>query len=120
MNAPLIHLENVGKRFGDLTALAGISAEIGSGAVTGLVGPNGAGKATLIRLIKGLLAPSEGRIEVLGFDTRTDAQSVQNGLGYMPQRFGLYEDLTVQENLNLYADLRGLPLTSAKPPSSGC
>ncbi len=77
--------------------------------VTGLVGPDGAGKTTLIRLMAGLLAPSEGSIEVLGFDTRTEAQAVQIQIGYMPQRFGLYEDLTVQENLELYADLRGLP-----------
>ena len=103
-----IRLANVTKRFGEQAALAGISAEIGAGAVTGLVGPDGAGKTTLIRLITGLLAPSEGTIEVLGFDTQTDPQQVQNIIGYMPQRFGLYEDLTVQENLNLYADLRGL------------
>jgi ABC-2 type transport system ATP-binding protein len=104
-----IRLENVGKRFGEEAALSGISAGIGSGVVTGLVGPDGAGKTTLIRLLTGLLTPTEGRLEVLGHDTRTDPQAVQNDIGYMPQRFGLYEDLTVQENLNLYADLRGLP-----------
>jgi ABC-2 type transport system ATP-binding protein len=109
-----IRLDNVGKRFGEAAALASVTAEIGSGVVTGLVGPDGAGKTTLIRLITGLLAPSEGRIEVLGFDTQTDPQQVQNAIGYMPQRFGLYEDLTVQENLNLYADLRGLPLAERK------
>jgi ABC-2 type transport system ATP-binding protein len=109
-----INLDNVGKSFGDQAALAAITAEIGSGVVTGLVGPDGAGKTTLIRLITGLLAPTEGRIEVLGYDTQKDPQQVQNAIGYMPQRFGLYEDLTVQENLNLYADLRGLPLGERK------
>src|SRR3990172_7179685 len=99
VSAP-IRLENVTKRFGEDTALSGITAEIGSGMVTGLVGPDGAGKTTLIRLLTGLLAPTEGRLEVLGHDTHADAQQVQNAIGYMPQRFGLYEDLTVQENLN--------------------
>lgn len=110
--APLVRLEGVTKRFPPDTnpALASISAGIAAGQVTGLVGPDGAGKTTLIRLITGLMLPTEGRIEVLGLDTRTDPQGVQNVIGYMPQRFGLYEDLTVAENLNLYADLRGLPL----------
>ena len=105
MASPLIRLANVSKRFGDQTALDNISAGASGGMVTGLVGPDGAGKTTLIRLMTGLLAPSEGSIEIMGFDTRTDAQAVQNQIGYMPQRFGLYEDLTVQENLNLYAEL---------------
>lgn len=109
MASPLIALNGVGKIFAGKAALAAISAEVNGGVVTGLVGPDGAGKTTLIRLITGLLAPDEGRISVLGFDTRDDPQAVQNEIGYMPQRFGLYEDLTVQENLNLYAKLRGLP-----------
>ncbi len=109
---PLVRLEGVSKRFPPEPepALECISAAIAAGHVTGLVGPDGAGKTTLIRLITGLMQPTEGRIEVLGMDTCTDAQGVQNVIGYMPQRFGLYEDLTVAENLNLYADLRGLPL----------
>lgn len=107
-SAPIV-LSAVSKSFGTQAALDNITAEIGGGLVTGLVGPDGAGKTTLIRLITGLLAPSGGRIEVLGFDTKQNPQAVQNIIGYMPQRFGLYEDLTVQENLNLYADLRGLP-----------
>jgi ABC-2 type transport system ATP-binding protein len=109
MSSASIRLENVTKRFGGTAALDGISAEIGAGHVTGLVGPDGAGKTTLIRLVTGLLTPSEGRIAVLGLDTRREPQAVQSLIGYMPQRFGLYEDLTVQENLNLYAELRGLP-----------
>ncbi len=109
MSSALISLKDVGKSFAGQPALTGIDAEVGGGRVTGLVGPDGAGKTTLIRLITGLLAPEQGSIEVLGLDTRTEAQAIQNQIGYMPQRFGLYEDLTVEENLTLYADLRGLP-----------
>ena len=96
-----------GKRV--VTALDGITAEAARGAVTGLVGPDGAGKTTLMRLIAGLLRPDAGRIEVLGIDVARDPLSVQARLGYMPQRFGLYEDLSVAENLDLYADLQGVP-----------
>ncbi len=115
MTTALIRISSVAKRFGEQTALNAITAEVEGGLVTGLVGPDGAGKTTLIRLITGLLAPDEGRIEVAGFDTQTDPQQVQNHIGYMPQRFGLYEDLTVQENLNLYAELRRLPQAERAP-----
>jgi ABC-2 type transport system ATP-binding protein len=91
-----------------VTAIDGISAQIEAGRITGLVGPDGAGKTTLIRLIAGLLAPSGGRVEVLGHDTLKDAQKIQAAIGYMPQRFGLYEDLSVFENFALYARLRAL------------
>ncbi|RIA55991.1 ATP-binding cassette domain-containing protein [Dichotomicrobium thermohalophilum] len=109
MAEPLVSLSKVSKSFGDTRALRDISAEIRGGVITGLVGPDGAGKTTLIRLMTGLLAPEDGRIRVLGADTLEQAQTVQSHIGYMPQRFGLYEDLSVIENLNLYADLRGLP-----------
>ncbi|WP_404333615.1 ATP-binding cassette domain-containing protein [Sphingomonas sp. MMS12-HWE2-04] len=92
------------KRFGDAPALDGVSITVAAGTVTGLVGPDGAGKTTLIRILAGLMAPSEGRIEVLGGKPGDRLDD----LGYMPQRFGLYEDLTVIENLRLYADVRGL------------
>ncbi len=108
MTSP-IEILNVTKRFGGHAALSDISATADGGLVTGLVGPDGAGKTTLIRLMTGLLAPNKGAIRLMGFDTQTNGPDVQNEIGYMPQRFGLYEDLTVQENLNLYADLRGLP-----------
>jgi ABC-2 type transport system ATP-binding protein len=90
-------------------AVDGVSAAVEAGAVTGLIGPDGAGKTTLMRLIAGLLRADAGRIEVLGIDVARDPLAVQDRLGYMPQRFGLYEDLTVQENLDLYADLQGVP-----------
>jgi ABC-2 type transport system ATP-binding protein len=109
MAEALIKLASVRKSFVGDVALDGISAEAHGGMLTGLVGPDGAGKTTLIRLITGLLVPDDGQIEVLGIDCRADPQAIQNQIGYMPQRFGLYEDLTVQENLALYANLRGLP-----------
>ncbi|MCW1408298.1 ATP-binding cassette domain-containing protein [Rhizobium sp. 1AS11] len=107
---PLVRMDGVTKRFGDApAALDAVSGMIGGGAITGLVGPDGAGKTTLIRLMTGLMLPDTGTMEVLGFDTRKNAAGIQAAIGYMPQRFGLYEDLSVQENLDLYADLRGLP-----------
>ncbi len=90
-------------------ALDGINLRVRPAAVTGLIGPDGAGKTTFMRLAAGLLVPDAGRIAVLGLDATRDALQVQAALGYMPQRFGLYEDLTVQENLDLYADLQGVP-----------
>jgi len=92
-------------------ALDGISFAIRPGVVTGLIGPDGAGKTTLMRLAAGLLAPDSGSIHALGLDSTHDSLAVQAALGYMPQRFGLYEDLSVQENLDLYADLQGVPLS---------
>lgn len=92
-----------------IPALTGVSLAIRPGVVTGLIGPDGAGKTTFMRLAAGLLAPDSGAIRVLGLDATRDALAVQAALGYMPQRFGLYEDLTVQENLDLYADLQGVP-----------
>jgi len=98
------------KRFDGMSqpALDAISGEVRTGVITGLVGPDGAGKTTLIRLIAGLLAPQQGTIVTLGRNPVTEAASIREDIGYMPQKFGLYEDLTVQENLNLHADLRGL------------
>jgi ABC-2 type transport system ATP-binding protein len=108
--AELVHLENVTKRFGEAKpALDTISASIRGGEITGLVGPDGAGKTTLIRLMTGLMLPDGGTVKVLGFEPRDGSAAIQASIGYMPQRFGLYEDLSVQENLDLYADLRGLP-----------
>ncbi|MGF6177517.1 ATP-binding cassette domain-containing protein [Ensifer sp. 4252] len=108
---PFVRISGVVKRFGERApALDHIDGEILGGRITGLVGPDGAGKTTLIRLMTGLMLPDRGKVEVLGFDTAKDPASIQASIGYMPQRFGLYEDLSVQENLDLYADLRGLPL----------
>jgi ABC-2 type transport system ATP-binding protein len=91
-----------------IQALDDVSALVAHGAVTGLVGPDAAGKTTLMRICVGLLLPEAGSVSVLGVDVAQDPQRVQAMVGYMPQRFGLYEDLTVRENLDLYADLRDL------------
>jgi len=101
-----VELKAVVKRFSRTgsPALDGISAVLRAGEITGLVGPDGAGKTTLIRLMTGLMVPDQGQITVLG----REAARIQAEIGYMPQRFGLYEDLTVLENLRLYAELRGL------------
>ncbi len=105
-----IKLEKVEKTFPNLSHLAvsSLTAEIYGGSVTGLVGPDGAGKTTLIRMLAGLLKPDSGSIAIMGLDPIKDGVQVRFELGYMPQKFGLYEDLTVLENLNLYADLRGV------------
>lgn len=105
MAGPLVTIDDISCRFGKRIALQGISADIAPGQVTGLVGPDGAGKTTLIRLIAGLLRPQSGRISVCGFDSVGQAEAIHGVVGYMPQRFGLYEDLTVSENLSLHADL---------------
>ena len=91
-----------------VTALRGITAQIQPGVITGVVGPDGAGKTTLLRHLAGLLRPSAGRVEVFGHDMAREAAQAYPQIGYMPQRFGLYEDLTVAENLSLFADLHGL------------
>ncbi|GAB2867118.1 hypothetical protein GCM10027277_40100 [Pseudoduganella ginsengisoli] len=90
-------------------ALRGVSLSVAPGALTALVGPDGAGKTTLLRMAAGLLTPDQGTLAVLGIDAAKDPQQIQERIGYMPQRFGLYEDLSVQENLDLYADLHGVP-----------
>ncbi len=110
MSEPLISVNAVTKQFikGAEPALKDISAVIEKGQVAGLAGPDGAGKTTLIRLIAGLLLPTAGSLQVAGFDTSTQANEISNLIGYMPQKFGLYEDLSVMQNLTLYADLRGV------------
>jgi ABC-2 type transport system ATP-binding protein len=113
MNSPALFSRDLGKDFrretGDTVhALAGVSTEISHGTLVALVGPDGAGKTTFIRLAAGLMSPDAGELDVLGVNVAADPQQVQSRIGYMPQRFGLYEDLSVQENLDLYADLHGV------------
>ncbi len=98
-----------------VVALDGVSLRVRAGIVTGLIGPDGAGKTTFMRLAAGLLLPDGGRIAALGLDATRDSLRVQASLGYMPQRFGLYEDLSVAENLDLYADLQGVPREARAP-----
>ncbi len=89
-------------------ALNAVTAQVAQGRVTGLLGPDGAGKTTLMRLAASLFHPDQGEVQVLGLNSRTQGAQIQQLIGYMPQRFGLYEELTVQENLDLYAALQGL------------
>ena len=91
-----------------ITALHEVDFSVLKGSLTALIGPDGAGKTTLMRLIAGLMEPSAGQLLVLGMKTQGNEQNIQNRISYMPQRFGLYEDLTIQENMNLYADLHGI------------
>ena len=107
---PFVQIKNVTKRFGAIgpAALDDVSGTIETGKITGLVGPDGAGKTTLIRLLTGLSRPSKGDVLIEGARAHISQRALHQMLGYMPQRFGLYEDLSVMENLELFADLKGL------------
>jgi ABC-2 type transport system ATP-binding protein len=116
MTKPIAVIENLTKRFKEMDkpALEAVSINIVPGKITGLVGPDGAGKTTLIRLIVGLLHAEEGIVTVDGFDAKTQAEHIHEITGYMPQKFGLYEELSVLENLNFHADLRYVTGTARK------
>jgi len=103
-----IEVDGLTRRFGTFTAVDAISFDVGQGEVFGFLGANGAGKTTAIRMLIGLLAPSAGSARVAGFDVATQAEMVKRNIGYMSQRFSLYEDLTVRENITLYGGIYGL------------
>lgn len=104
----MVRAENLTRRFGDVTAVDRLNLEVARGEVFGLVGPDGAGKTTTLRLFAGLLDPTEGRAMVAGLDVARESQAVKDRIGYMAQRFGLYGDLTVEENMRFYSDLFGV------------
>jgi len=111
MSSPIsimVQTENLTRRFANLTAVDRVSLEIQKGEIFGLVGPDGAGKTTVLRLLCGLLDPTEGEVYIAGHNVRKKTYAVKDRIGYMAQRFGLYTDLTVEENMNFYADLFGL------------
>lgn len=104
-----VTIKNLTKKFNSTVAIDNLSFEIEKDKITGLIGADGAGKTTLLRTIIGLLTPDNGKISVLGFNPTTQKDELNLHIGYMPQKFGLYEDLTVIENLKLYADLKNQP-----------
>ena len=106
--APAVRMTQLRKMFGALVAVDALTLDIPRGQVFGLLGPNGSGKTTTIRMLCGLVQPTSGSATVVGFDVATQAEQIRDNIGYMSQRFGLYDDLTVAENLRFYATVYGL------------
>src|SRR6516225_4602310 len=104
----IISIHDLTRRFGDLVAVDHLNLEIAKGEIFGLVGPDGAGKTTTLRMVCGLMDPTKGRVIVAGRDVSKEVDAVKDQIGYMAQKFGLYNDLTVEENMNFYADLFGI------------
>lgn len=108
MSEAVIRVENFTRRFGDFVAVDNVSFEVRAGEVVGYLGPNGSGKTTTIRMLLGLLEPDEGRATVLGFDSFRQSEEVRARVGYMSQKFAIYDDLTVLENLTFYGGVYGI------------
>jgi len=104
----VIKIENFKKSYGDIVAVNGVSYSVAKGEMFGLVGPDGAGKTSTIRMLTGLMRPDAGNAEVLGYDLRTQQNKIKNEIGYLSQKFSLYGDLTVDENIEFFADIHGV------------
>src|ERR1044071_377757 len=104
----MIECEGLTKRFGHFTAVDHVSLKVAKGSIFGFLGPNGSGKSTVIRMLCGLLEPSEGSARIAGFDVVNQTDEIKNLIGYMSQKFSLYDELTVHENLQFYGRLYGL------------
>jgi ABC-2 type transport system ATP-binding protein len=111
---PIVSVNNVSMRFKQVEALKNISFQVAAGGIFGLVGSDGAGKSTLLRLVATMIKPSQGEIYVDGFNADTERRKVKNVIGYMPQRFGLYQDLTVEENMEFFMDIFNIPRSERK------
>ena len=105
----VVRIENLVKRFGAFTAVDNVTLDVYRGEIFGFLGPNGAGKSTTIRILCGLLTPTSGRAMVAGFDVGQDPEPVRRNIGYMSQKFSLYDDLTVEENINFFSGIYGVP-----------
>jgi ABC-2 type transport system ATP-binding protein len=117
MKKPVIITDKLTKRFGAFTAVDAITFEVTQGEIFGFLGANGAGKTTAMRMLCGLLHPTNGRAEVAGFDVFRQREKIKQHIGYMSQRFSLYEDLTVRENIRLYGGIYGLKTNELKTKS---
>ena len=109
-----VTLRDLERRFGDFVAVRGLSLDVARGEIFGFLGPNGAGKSTTIRMLTGILAPSGGGGTVAGFDIRAEAEKIKANIGYMSQKFSLYEDLTVEENIDFYSGIYRIPAEKKK------